>query len=175
MLLAQSYKDPTGFLAKQNQHWFFAAPEQVTNQTKDAAMQTYPTRACTDKNRIFVVDSDVASNEALTRILADESETLVMVDVVAALDSACDRPPVLILLGANIIALEGAGSISRFKKRLPGVKIMIVCDAQDDDKIRQACMLGAESTLQRPLNSEVVRNLVNVLLAPLATRQHALS
>jgi len=137
---------------------------KVIHQTKDAAMQTYPFREYADKNRIFVVDSDKASNEALARILADESDTVVMSDVVAALDSDIHWPPELILLGTSIIAIEGAGAVARFKKRFPGVKILIVCDRLDDEKVRQAHLLGAESVLLRPLRSEAVRSQVNGML-----------
>lgn len=135
-------------------------------------MGTYSNRECADKNRIFVIDSDKASNEALTRILSDESETLVMPDVVAALDWACYWPPELILLGTGIIAIEGVGAIARFKRLLPGVKILIVCDKLDDDQVRQARLQGAESALVRPLSSDAVRNQVHVMLAP-RPMQHA--
>lgn len=138
-------------------------------------MPAYSIRECTDKNRILVIDRNAESNAALARILADESETVVMPDVVTALDWANHLPPELILLGTSVIATEGAGAIARFKKRLPGVKILIVCDALDDVEVRQAHMQGAESTLLRPLKRDAVRNLVNIMLGPRSLQHAALA
>ncbi|MGZ3159767.1 MAG: hypothetical protein ACXU7H_11830 [Burkholderiaceae bacterium] len=138
-------------------------------------MPAYSIRECADKNRILVIDRNTESNAALERILADESETVVMPDVVTALDWASHLPPELILLGTSVIATEGAGAIARFKRRLPGVKILIVCDALDDLEVRQAHLQGAENTLLRPLKSDAVRSLVNIMLSPRSLRQVALA
>ena len=117
------------------------------------------------KIRVILIDRNAASNAALEQILSEESETYVMPDVVSALDWASLWPPELILLGRSIIATEGAGAVARFKKQVPGVSILIVCDTLDDDEIRQARMQGVVSTLLRPLKRDVVNSTVQELLA----------
>lgn len=114
--------------------------------------------------RILLIDTDSISNAVLKKILAEGSETVVMPDVVAALDWDSHYPPQLIMLGTGTIAIEGAGAVARFKKRFPDVKILIVCDALDEAGVSQAQLLGAESTLLRPLRRETVRSKVNRML-----------
>ncbi|CAN5293706.1 hypothetical protein BH11PSE11_BH11PSE11_10350 [soil metagenome] len=127
------------------------------------------------RRRIFVIDSDKASNEALESILADDNETFVMPNVVSALDWACHWPPQLILLGTGVIATEGAGTVSRFKKRVPGVRIMIVCDRLDDESVKQAQMMGAESALLRPLMQDTVKDKLRMLFSRRPSRVPAFS
>ena len=117
-----------------------------------------------ENKRIFVIDNDDISSMALQFMLADECETHVLPSVVAALDKGRDWPPQLILLGAGIIATEGAGAVTRFKSQLDGVKVMIVCDSADDPTVREALELGASSTLLRPLRLETVRHKVDAQL-----------
>jgi DNA-binding NarL/FixJ family response regulator len=154
---------------------FFAALRTVTHQTKDAAMQTSSNRYCADKSRIIVIDNDAVSSNALKQILDDEGETYVMSDVVSALDWACHGSPELILLGRNIIALEGAGAVMRFQRQFPDAKILIVCDALDDVEVRQARMQGAENILLRSLGRDAVKSKVNELLATISLRRTAMA
>ena len=117
-----------------------------------------------ENKRVFVIDNDDISSMALQFMLADECETHVLPSMVAALDKGRAWPPQLILLGAGIIAMEGAGAVTRFKSQLDGVKVLIVCDSLDDPGVREALALGAASTLLRPLKLEAVRHKVDAQL-----------
>jgi DNA-binding NarL/FixJ family response regulator len=138
-------------------------------------MHTSSPRYCADKNCIIVIDNDAASCNALQQILADESETYVMPDVISALDWACHGSPELILLGRNIIAIEGAGAVMRFRRQFPDAKILIVCDALDDDEVRQARMQGVDNTLLRSLGSDGVRSKVHELLSTITAQRAAIA
>lgn len=117
-----------------------------------------------ENKRVFVIDSDEVSSMALQFMLADECETHVLADSTSALDKGRDWPPQLVLLGAGILATEGAGIVSRLKKAHEGVKILIVCDFIDEPAVTEALARGANSTILRPLKLEVVRRKVDAQL-----------
>lgn len=117
-----------------------------------------------ENKRVFVIDNDEVSGMALQFMLADECETHLLPNVVAALDKGRDWPPQLILLGAGVVAMEGIGSVTRFLNQLDGVKVMIVCDAPDEAPVREALAHGAAGTLLRPLKLETVRHKVDAML-----------
>lgn len=110
-----------------------------------------------ESKRVFVIDNDEVSSIALQFMLADDNETHVLSGVAAAIDKGRDWPPNLILLGAGVIRLEGAGVTAQLKSQLAGVKILVVCDATDEPAIKEALAQGADGTLTRPLKIETVR------------------
>lgn len=122
-----------------------------------------------ENKRVFVIDSDDVSSMALQCMLADECEAHVLPNVMAALDKGRDWPPQLILLGAGILAMEGADAVTHLKSHLHDVKVMIVCDSVNDPTIQKALALGASSTLLRPLKLETVRHKVDVQLGRRST------
>jgi DNA-binding response OmpR family regulator len=117
-----------------------------------------------ENKRVFVIDSDDVSAMALQFMLADECEAHVLPSVAAALDKGRDWPPQLILLGAGVLAIEGGDAVSRLKAQLDGVKILIVCDSNDQPAVRDALARGASNTLLRPLKLESVRRKVDAQL-----------
>lgn len=121
-----------------------------------------------ENKRVFVIDEEVSSI-ALQFMLADDNETHVLSGVAAAVEKGVDWPPDLILLGAGVIRLEGAGVTARLKSQLAGVKILVVCDAADGPAVREALAQGADGTLTRPLKLETVRREVD---AQLGRRAH---
>ena len=117
-----------------------------------------------ENKRVFVIDNDDVTSMALQFMLADECEAHVLPSVTAALDKGRDWPPQLILLGAGILAIEGADAVTRLKTQLGGVKILIVCDSNDDSFVQDALARGASATLLRPLKLEAVRRKVDAQL-----------
>lgn len=117
-----------------------------------------------ENKRVFIIDSDDVTSMALQFMLADECETHVLPDVDRALDKGRDWPPQLVLLGAGSIAVEGAAVVPRLKERHTGVKILIVCDSNDEPAVMKALALGANATLLRPLKLETVRRKVDAML-----------
>lgn len=117
-----------------------------------------------ENKRVFIIDSDEVSSMALQFMLADECEAHVLPNVVAALDKALEWPPQLVLLGAGVLAMEGAGAVTRFKARQEEVKVMIVADSASEPVVLEALGRGASSVLLRPLKLETVRHKVDALL-----------
>lgn len=117
-----------------------------------------------ENKRVFVVETDEVSAMALQFILADENETHVLPGVDAALAKGVDWPPNLILLGAGIVASDGAQVVSRFKTQWPALKIVIVADSSDEPAVKAAQAEGADSVLLRPLKLENVRRKVDTQL-----------
>lgn len=117
-----------------------------------------------ENKRVFVIDSDDVTGMALQFMLADECETHVLPDIDSALAKGRDWPPQLILLGAGSIVADGAASVTRLKTQHANLKILIVCDCLEQEEVKQALALGANSTLLRPLTLETVRRKVDAQL-----------
>lgn len=117
-----------------------------------------------ENKRVFVVDNDDVVGTALQFMLADEMETHVVTEAAAAMEKGRAFPPQLILLGAGVIASEGAGVVTQFKAQLAGVKILVVCESADEPAVKEAMALGAEGALTRPLKLETVRQKVDAQL-----------
>lgn len=122
-----------------------------------------------ENKRVFVVDGNDIGATALQFMLADEMETHVFETAGAALARGAEFPPQLILLAQNVLESEGARVVTRLREALAGVKILLVCNAADDPLIQQALVLGASSTLLRPLKLETVRRKVDGQLGRLPT------
>ena len=117
-----------------------------------------------ENKRVFIIESDEVSAVALQFMLADECEAHVLPDSATALAKGCEWPPDLILLGAGIIAAEGAQIVAQIKARWSGLKIVVVADSVDDPAVKAAQTEGAESVLLRPLTLETVRRKVDTQL-----------
>lgn len=122
-----------------------------------------------ENKRVFVIETDEVSAVALQFMLADECETHVLPDSATALAKGREWPPNLILLGAGIIAAEGAQIVAQLKAQWSGLKIMIVADSVDDPAVKAAKTEGADSVLLRPLTLEAVRRKVDTQLGRRAT------
>jgi DNA-binding response OmpR family regulator len=122
-----------------------------------------------ENKRVFVIDSDDVTSMALQFMLADECEAHVLPSVPAALDKGCDWPPQLILLGAGILEREGCDAVTRLKAQLDGVKILIVCDPDDELAVRDKLACGPSNILLRPLKLEAVRRKVDAQLGRRST------
>nr|AGE14121.1 two component response regulator protein [uncultured prokaryote]AGF34096.1 two component response regulator protein [uncultured bacterium DX-1A-14] len=117
-----------------------------------------------ENKRVFVIESDEVSAVALQFMLADECETHVLPDSATALAKGREWPPNLILLGAGIIAAEGARIVAQLKAQWSGLKILVVADSVDDPAVKAAKTEGADSVLLRPLTLEAVRRKVDTQL-----------
>ena len=122
-----------------------------------------------ENKRVFVIESDEVSAVALQFMLADECETHVLPDSATALAKGREWPPNLILLGAGIIAAEGARIVAQLKAQWSGLKILVVADSVDDPAVKAAKTEGADSVLLRPLTLEAVRRKVDTQLGRRAT------
>jgi DNA-binding response OmpR family regulator len=114
-----------------------------------------------ENKRVFVIDSDEVSSLALQFMLADDNETHVIADLTAALAKSRDWPPHLVLLGAGNLASTGPAAVSVLKTAVPGVKVVVVCDAATEPPVSAALAAGADGVLTRPLTLEAVRRKVD--------------
>ncbi len=122
------------------------------------------TQRSIENKRVFVIENDEINSMALQFILADENETHTLPRVAAAVEKAREWPPHLVLLGMGLVRAEGALLIGKIKSAMNGVKILLVCDSADDEKVKDALTHGADGTLLTPLTIEGVRRKVNSAL-----------
>jgi DNA-binding response OmpR family regulator len=122
------------------------------------------TQRSVENKRVFVIENDEINSMALQFILADENETHTLPKVAAAIDKAREWPPHLVLLGVGLVRSEGAAVIRQIRDAMNSVKILLVCDSADDEKVKDALANGADGTLLTPLTIEGVRRKVNSAL-----------
>ena len=122
------------------------------------------TSKAVDNKRVFVVDSDEITRAALQFMLHDENETHELSSVAGAIDKAREWPPHLVLLGIDMVRLQGVAVIGAIKSFTPSAKVLLVCDNADDALVKEALAHGADGTLLTPLKIETVRRKVDSAL-----------
>lgn len=123
------------------------------------------TSKAVDQRRVFVVDEDEITRAVLQFMLHDEIETHELASPDEAFDKGQDwLTPHLILLGVSWVQKRGVGLLGEFNARYPGVRVLIVCD-KDEEKLAVAAMqAGAHGAVVKPLTIEAVRKKVDTVL-----------
>jgi CheY-like chemotaxis protein len=114
-----------------------------------------------ENRRVFVLDEDDINRTVLQFMLADDNETHEFATVDAALEKGLQWQPDLVLLGASLLARDGAELLHNLRGAWPGVKLVVLCDAADDGVAAAAVAAGADDTLARPFKVEPVRRKVD--------------
>ena len=117
-----------------------------------------------DNKRIFVVDPDEVTRAALQFMLHDENETHDIPTLAAALTKSIDWKPDLLILGIGIVLNHGITVLDMLKDKIPGVKILVVCEPKDIPFALACLKSGAEDLVAKPLTIEIVRGKVDKLL-----------
>ncbi|WP_341674823.1 response regulator [Niveibacterium sp. SC-1] len=117
-----------------------------------------------ENRRVFVIDPDEIVSAGLQFMLADELETHVFFASAAAIGQATRTPPELIIIGSDLLAVEGAGITKTLRERLPAARLLVVCFDAEEALVKAALALGANGTLLRPLRLEAVRRKVDLQL-----------
>ena len=117
-----------------------------------------------DNKRIFVVDPDEVTRAALQFMLHDENETHDIPTLAAALTKSIDWKPDLLILGIGIVLNHGITVLDMLKDKIPGVKILVVCEPKDIPLALACLKSGAEDLVAKPLTIEIVRGKVDKLL-----------
>ena len=123
------------------------------------------TSKAVDQRRVFVVDEDEITRAVLQFMLHDEIETHELASPDEAFDKGQDwLTPHLILLGVSWIQKKGVGLLGEFNARYPGVRILIVCDKDEEKLAVEAMQAGAHGAVVKPLTIETVRKKVDTIL-----------
>jgi DNA-binding NtrC family response regulator len=119
------------------------------------------TQRAVETKRAYIIDSDDVSSMALQFMLADELEVNVFATSAEAITRARASGAInVILLGASVIASEGAAVVTELLAVVPGVPI-VVFGLDGDAGVAQALKLGARTSITRPFKLQVVRQKVN--------------
>jgi DNA-binding response OmpR family regulator len=114
-----------------------------------------------ENRRVFVLDEDEINRTVLQFMLADDNETHEFATVDAALEKGLDWQPDLVLLSAMLVIRDGVELLHNLRSAWPGVKLLVICEAADDESIAAAMAAGADDTLTRPFKVEPVRRKVD--------------
>ncbi len=117
-----------------------------------------------DKRRVFVVDEDEITRQALQFMLFDEIETHAFPNLAAAYARAERFKPDLLLLGLGIVAAQGTEVLTEIRFRLGPLKIVLVADSAQERLVRECLQNGADAVLSKPLTIEKTRRKVDLLL-----------
>jgi DNA-binding NtrC family response regulator len=114
--------------------------------------------------RIFVVDTDEIYRAALQFMLHDDNETHEVADLDEALTKAQTSKPDLILLARDIVQSRGIPVLKEITDQIPGVKLIVVAEADDDQLARSCLRSGAHAMISKPLDIQSVRDKVDQML-----------
>ena len=117
-----------------------------------------------ENKRIFVVDSDEIVRAALQFMLHDENETHEIASLDQAYAKGIDWKPDLVMLGIDIVEVDGIAVLADIASRLPTAQILIVAGSRDTPLVQACLKSGAKDVLTKPFTIESVRYKVDVLL-----------
>lgn len=117
-----------------------------------------------DNKRVFVVDVDEITRMATVFMLHDEHETHELADLAAVYSKAREWKPDLLALGVGVVQAEGIDVLAEIKRRIPGVKILLLADAGTDEFVQACRQAGADSAFVKPLEVGRLRERVAALL-----------
>ncbi len=113
---------------------------------------------------IFVIETDEIVRSALQFMLYGSSEARAFTSLSQAYASAAMRKPDLILLGLSTVESHGLGVLREIAGRLPGAKILVVADSQDEPLARACLCAGADGVLGKPIAAAPVSRKISDLL-----------
>jgi DNA-binding NtrC family response regulator len=123
------------------------------------------TSKAVDQRRVFVVDEDDITRSVLQFMLHDEIETHELASPEEAYEKGQNwLTPHLILLGVSWIQKRGVAIVDEFSAKYPGVRILIVCDKDEEKTAVEAMQAGAHGAVVKPLTIEAVRKKVDTVL-----------
>lgn len=123
------------------------------------------TAKAVDQRRVFVLDEDEIVRAALQFMLHDEIETHEIASIQEAYEKGVGwLKPDVVLLGACFLKSNGVSVLKELAERFGGVRILIVCDKEDEALAVDAMKHGAHGTLVKPLKIENVRQKVDTVL-----------
>ena len=107
--------------------------------------------------RVFVLDEDEINRTVLQFMLADDNETYEFTSVGSALKRGLRLRPDVVLISALLVAREGRELLHKLRVTWPGVKLVVICKAADEECEAAALAAGADDCLARPFMLEPVR------------------
>jgi DNA-binding response OmpR family regulator len=113
---------------------------------------------------VFVVDENETTRAALRFMLLGYSETHEMASVEAALVTGKQWRPDLVIVSALLVARSDLVLLHQLRAVWPGVKLLVICEAAEDECHAAALAAGADDTLMRPFMVDAVRRKMDRLL-----------
>jgi DNA-binding NtrC family response regulator len=120
-----------------------------------------------EKNtRILIVDDDSAIREVLQSMLESDGHTVASApNGRIAMRMLGEQPFDAVITDLVMPEQEGIETIKQIVESHPGVKIVAMSGAFGGDYLRIASLLGAHSTLRKPLRLQEVLETVSKLLS----------
>jgi DNA-binding NarL/FixJ family response regulator len=113
---------------------------------------------------VFIVHRDDILRAALRMIIQDSCEAHEIARVQDVLVKGAKKRVNLVLLDAMIVRDEGVAVLKNLAEKLPGARILLVADADNDSFTHSCLSAGADGVLTAPFRLEPVRQAVDRLL-----------
>ena len=116
--------------------------------------------------RVFVLDGDEINRTVLQFMLEGDNETYQFTSVGSALKRGLRLRPDVVLISALLVAHEGRELLHKLRVTWPDVKLVVICEAADEECEAAALAAGADDCLARPFMLEPVRRKVEHHFVP---------
>ena len=116
--------------------------------------------------RVFVLDEDEINRTVLQFMLEHDNETYEFTSVGSALKRGLRLRPDVVLISALLVAHEGRELLHKLRVTWPDVKLVVICEAADEECEAAAMAAGADDCLARPFMLEPVRRKVDHHIVP---------
>jgi DNA-binding NarL/FixJ family response regulator len=116
-----------------------------------------------EPQRLLLVDDHALFREGVAGLLAYEDEFEVVGQAAggeAALASARDLMPDLVLMDIDMPGIDGLETTRRLKREMPYVKVVILSVHDDDEKLFEAIKAGAQGYLLKSIRSAEMLELL---------------
>ena len=114
--------------------------------------------------RVLIADDHAIVREGLRTLIASQ-ENMVVVgeaqDGKIAIERAFQLKPDIILMDLVMPQMNGIEAISNIKKTNPGIKILVITNFSDDDKVFPAIKAGATGYLLKDSSPKQLINAIN--------------
>ena len=114
------------------------------------------TKPVVSGHRIFLIDPDVINRSPLYFMISDANETYEFDSIADVADMNGRQVPDLVIVNASLVAKCGKALIQGWRSAWPQVKVLLICEACDNECIIAAKAAGADDTLQRPFKRDDV-------------------
>ncbi len=118
--------------------------------------------------RVLIADDHEISRIGIRRLLSTSSDIEIVAEAVngvQTLDLARSLKPDVVLMDVNMPTMSGIDAASRSKSELPGIKVIMLSAANEQETIERAMYAGADGFLTKEVGSielcDAIRNVMH--------------
>jgi len=103
---------------------------------------------------LYVVDDEATITEGIKLALETEFQVLTFENAEAAIDSATEEPPDLMLLDIGLPGMSGVDALKKVRELFPDMLVVMITAYEDIDTVIASMKLGAHDYVIKPLHMD---------------------